>query len=361
MYTFVNKNYLIPIVFQQLCKDDALNKLYHETVNRTKEYNEFIYVINDNENPIEIFYSDGINLYHKNNLKSCEGNIIAKYDKINFLSRSYLSNNFKITYNEDENYKLKNMNLTIDNKFLNNNVILTETNTNTDTNTDTNTHKEKEYINIKYIDDNKKVSFKVLNECNNLELDKDVDSDKNNNDEYNKKREEIIKLIEQVNDMYQKEMSNIRRLELNLKTFETKLNKLNKKKREENINNIIKTQSEYQTWKKIKYIMEDETDVLKPINELELSNKSTPILFLSKYEYINKIQENDGISNLLEKINLIDLNKLYSDDTLPNDSIVQFSEKYVKLSKELHYHFDHEWDYLENEMNANSTNKLTNK
>jgi hypothetical protein len=161
--------------------------------------------------------------------------------------------------------------------------------------------------------------------------------------------------------MYQKEMSNIRRLELNLKTFETKLNKLNKKKREENINNIIKTQSEYQTWKKIKYIMEDETDVLKPINELELSNKSTPILFLSKYEYINKIQENDGISNLLEKINLIDLNKLYSDDTLPNDSIVQFSEKYVKLSKELHYHFDHEWDYLENEMNANSTNKLTNK
>jgi hypothetical protein len=160
--------------------------------------------------------------------------------------------------------------------------------------------------------------------------------------------------------MYQKEISNIKKLELNLKTFETKLNKLNKKKREEIVNNIIKTHSEYQTWKKIKFIIDDINDVLKPIGQLELSNKVAPILFLSKYEYINKIQENEGISNLLEEINMIDLNKLYSDDILPDNKIIQFCEKYIKLSKELHYHFDHEWDYMENELNLNSTNKFAN-
>jgi hypothetical protein len=353
MYTFVNKNYLVPIILNELNEDYALNKLYQETICRSKEYNESVYVICENENLTEIFYSDGISLYYKNNFKNNDAEIIGKYNRINFLNKNYMVNNFKLANSEDINLQSTSMNLTINNKF-DTNVILIDT--------------ENLPIShqVQYTNEKKKVSFEHLNRIPNEisnEIPNEISNetlDKNIDDKYNKKREEIIKLIEQVNEMYQKEISNIKRLELNLKTFENKLNKLNKKKREEIINNIVKTQSEYQTWKKIKFTIKEENDVSKPIDQLELSNKTPPILFLSKYEYINKIQENEGIRNLLEEINLIDLNKLYSDDILPDNKIIQFCDKYVKLSKELHYHFDHEWDYLENELNLNSTNKFTN-
>jgi len=140
------------------------------------------------------------------------------------------------------------------------------------------------------------------------------------------------------------------------------LKKLEKTKKDNIINEIIRTQSEYRTWKKIKYGIKDdsdESDVLKPIEELEESNTVVPILFLSKYNYIEKIQNNESIRKLLDEINQLNLNDLYSDNSLPNEKIFQFCNKYMKLSKELHYHFDdHEWNYLENEMNLNSTNKL---
>ena len=117
---------------------------------------------------------------------------------------------------------------------------------------------------------------------------------------------------------------------------------------------VIRTQGEYRTWKKIKYGLKNcnnDIDVLKPINELEESNNIVPILFLSKYNYIEKIQKNTSISKLLDNINLLNLNTLNNYETLPTE-IVQFCNKYMKLSKELHYQFDdHEWSYLENEIN----------
>ena len=186
-----------------------------------------------------------------------------------------------------------------------------------------------------------------------------------NKNEIKNKKEEILKMIEEVNDLYQKELSNIKRLELNLKTFENKIKKLEKVKKDNIINEIIRTQSEYRTWKKIKYgIKEDsedfeESEILKPINELEETNTIVPILFLSKYNYIDKIQNNEYIKILLDRINCLKLNDLYADNKLPDDDIIMFCNKYIKLSNELHYKFDdHEWNYLENEMNLNSTNKL---
>ena len=166
-------------------------------------------------------------------------------------------------------------------------------------------------------------------------------------------------MIEEVNDLYQKELSNIKRLELNLKTFENKIKKLEKVKKDNIINEIIRTQSEYITWKKIKYGIKEDSEILKPINELEETNTIVPILFLSKYNYIDKIQNNEYIKILLDRINCLKLNDLYADNKLPDDDIIMFCNKYIKLSKELHYKFDdHEWNYLENEMNLNSTNKL---
>ena len=39
--------------------------------------------------------------------------------------------------------------------------------------------------------------------------------------------------------------------------------------------------------------------------------------------------------------------------------IIKFSEKYTKTCKTLHYKFDHDWDYLEEqESNSNTSNSL---
>lgn len=336
MYTFVNKNFLIPIVETNLSKKIALNKLYQDTIYRTTKYNNDVYVIYedcDNEQNTQIYYSDGTQIFNKNIYLDTPTNvnIVNSFSHYSHMEKNYLINN--ITESTDLQIS-DNMNISIkksldksnNKKILEKNIIPTPKPTNSELN-------------------NPKP-----NEINEIE-------EPNEND---KKKEQLIQLIEQSNELYYKELFNIKQLEINLKNFDLKLNKLVKKKKENIVNNIIKTQSEYQTWKKLKYKMTNDDDIFKPIEELELSYKEAPILFLSKFNYIDKIMENDGIRNFFNNVNLINLNDLYSNGNLPNESIIQFCAKYVKLSKELHYSFDNEWNYLENEMNVNSTNKLIN-
>lgn len=392
MYTFVNKNHLIPIVISNLTDKSAFNKLYQDTICRNEEYNNNVYLVYEKDDGLELFFSDGNNIYSKNDFNNNDKytSIVNNLSKLNFMG-----NNFLLPYTNIKNIlevkknQIKEMNLTIENKS-HNNIILKENNKKVSF--ENNLCSKKIDINENFYLKTEIVSNPSDSTNNNIvennlsgnnlsenNLSENNLSNKNNNTdkvtenslgkieengvnrvEENEKKEQLITLIEQVNDLYQKELSNIKKLEMNLKVFDTKLNKLNKKKRENVINNLIKTQTEYQTWKKLKYKINDDIDILKPIEELELSGKTVPVLFLSKFDYINKIQENTGISSLFDEINLIDLNKLYTDNILPDDKIVQFCEKYVKLSKELHYHFDHDWDYLDNEMNLNSTNKLSN-
>ena len=68
----------------------------------------------------------------------------------------------------------------------------------------------------------------------------DNNEETNNNDSDNKKRDEMIKMIEEVNDLYLTEICKIKKLELDLKTFDTKLKKLEKTKKDEIINNKLK-------------------------------------------------------------------------------------------------------------------------
>ena len=38
-----------------------------------------------------------------------------------------------------------------------------------------------------------------------------------------------------------------------------------------------------------------------------------------------------------------------------DDNVIKFCSKYYEISKkDLHYNFDHDWDYLDSEMNADS-------
>jgi hypothetical protein len=350
MHTFVNRNYLIPTINTYDIFEDAIRKLHIETYSRNNDYNKNVYMIsNDNK----FYKSDGKAIYVSN---------------LNNLDNSILFYNFSTV-------NVGNLNLILN---------YTQENTNTNTNTNTNNSNSENNMNITF--ENKKTNT-VRFETNNLPLlNQDIFEKKNNvsekstkneetvlekqeesleKSELDNKKESVLKMIEEVNDLYQKEVSNMKRLELNLKTYNTKLKKLEQKKKDDSINNIIRTQTEYRTWKKIKYgiktdnPVEEDLLIIKPIEELEESDEQVPILFLSKYNYLDKIQTNESIRKLLDEINQLELDKLYTDNTLPEDKILQFCNKYMILSKELHYQFDHEWDWLEDEMNLNSTNKIS--
>ena len=387
MYRLVNTNFIIPSIIPFNTFEESIEELQYETISRTSEYNNKIYVINVKEQNI-IYTSDDKNIY-SNDLKYGNKKIIYTYEKINYIGNEYWKK-FNIFDLNDDN-KFVDMSLTIKEKKINNvkfeyekyekceinnNELTTQSDTSiTNSNKINNVNFEYEKCENNKNDNNKLTTqldtsitsiTSITNSKNNIivNVESPYDTDnkiKNYDADKEEKKNKIIKMIGEVNELYQKEMIKIKKLELNLKSYESKLNKLEKKKKDLIVDDIIRTQGDYRTWKKIKYGLKNynnELDVLKPIDELEESHDIVPILFLSKYNYIEKIQKNVYISKLLDKINNLNLNILNDSEILPSD-IVQFSNKYMGLSKELHYQFDdHEWSYLENEINLNSTNKL---
>lgn len=349
MFHLINTNFLIPKISSYSTLECALKELQYETASRLQEYTKNVYVVEKEKEDI-VYTSDGTHIYLCELTKPNKTKIIYTYKKINHMGTEYYQ---KITIQELN---------------FNNDVKL---NTIHDMNLKIN---EKKHSNVKFVNDidvKKKLpditEIKIVDDKKQEVKEEEQVKEEVKEEVVDDKKEEMIKMIEDVNELYQKELSKMRKLQLNLKTFDAKLKKLERTKMDNIINDIVRTQSEYRTWKKIKYGLKDESDesdVLKPISELEQTNEivstdNVPILFLSKFNYMEKIQSNESIGKLLDEINQLNLNELYADNSLPNDNIIQFCNKYMKLSKELHYHFDdHEWSYLEQEMNLNSTNKL---
>lgn len=377
MFCLINKNHLIPKITKYENKISGFKGLHEETDARSNEYNKNVYLLMETDLNL-IYVSDNSHIYSID-LKQGLKKIVCTYNKVKYSNVEYsliptLSTTMASTMESTmeststastvSNSDSNDMNLIFNDKKMHNvkfnddaktflNVNSTNTtnaiNTYSDINCDTKT--------------NIKINEKMSNGDDCDDCDDGINNDKscvNIDEKTNPQREEILKMIEEVNDLYLKELFKIKKLESNLKIFDSKLKKLQKIKRDETINEIIRTQSEYRTWKKIKYgLKDDDEDILKPVEELEESTDVVPILFLSKFNYIEKIQNNEAIKKLFIAINDLDLNELYSSNELPDETIIQFCNKYMKLSKELHYHFDdHEWSYLENEMNLNSTNKL---
>ena len=351
MYIFINKNYLVPIVKYYENRIDALNKLQNETIFRNNDnFTNNIYILNEYDEQTILYFSDGKVIYKKN-INSQELVIFYKYNTSFFMNTNYVLSwtEKQIQENNDD------MKISFETKQTTNNILVDNGNIENISLKLSNNYSNNNLNEIKNENENENV-----NEIKNENVNENV-NEKEFNIEYIKKKEEIIKMIEEVNELYQKELSNIKKLELNIKSYDLKIAKLEKKKKDDIISEIVRTQSEYRTWKKIKYIIEDddnEQTILKPLEELTESHNIIPILFQSKYDYLDKIQTNESIKNLLNEINLINLNELYSENNLIDDKIIKFCKKYMNLSKELHYTFDHEWDYLENEMNVSSTNRL---
>ena len=187
----------------------------------------------------------------------------------------------------------------------------------------------------------------------------ETEEEKRVREEKEKKKEMLVKACEEVMDLYNLELSNIKKTENMLKTLDTKLEKLANKKRDKIMKDITRTKSEYETWKKIKYQIDayDDEALKKPESELELrENPNIPILFMAKYNFIEHSNSNEKIRKIYETLNQLNLEELFIKDTIDlESSVIKFCDKYYELSKkDLHYKFDHDWDYLDTEMNVDS-------
>jgi tRNA nucleotidyltransferase/poly(A) polymerase len=162
-------------------------------------------------------------------------------------------------------------------------------------------------------------------------------------------------MCEQVMDLYNLELNKIKKIELNIKSLNSKLERLKNKKREKIFSNISRTKNEYETWKKLKYnIPKNNPEYIKK-NEEELEirdNIQIPILFEAKYKYIENLINNPHIKQIYHELNNFNLEEIFiNEEIIIDEKIIKFSEKYTDISKsELHYGFDHDWDYLESEL-----------
>jgi len=325
-YILVDKNYIVPIVITETNYNNILSLLFKQIYQRNQLYINNVYIVKFSDKIYNsLIFIKNNNLCEKNNsgVKLLLNNFNEYYNNI--------INQNNNNHTETENYNISNDDL---------NITITET--------------RNPYIKI---NNNQihEINNNQINEINNNQINEHVE-----NNENNEKKRELIKACEEVMDLHNLEQTNIKKLELNLKSINTKISKLQKQKKDKLFDDLMLTKNDYHTWKKIKYNIIEKEDLYKDTDELEIKENNTiPILFASKYNYIDKIQENNEIKVIYNKINNLDLEKIFINNNLIeiDDIILKFSEKYSKISKNnLHYNFEHDWDYLTDEMNTNPKN-----
>ncbi len=210
--------------------------------------------------------------------------------------------------------------------------------------------KPKSYENIKITDNEIKIEsvekFDEIKQREKVDLESEIKE---------KKKMELLKMCDQVMDLYNLELNKIKKIELSLRSIDTKIEKMEKKKRDKLFECISRTKNEYETWKKIKYVIPVENPKLLYVNISELEEREdikVPILFQAKYNCIEQMLQNTHIIKYFETLNNLSLENLYVQDQIDLDEgLLKFVEKYSELSKkDLHYKFGHDWDYLENEL-----------
>jgi len=127
MYLLCDTNFLIPRIKKYDTLEDSLRELQIDTISRTHDYNNKIYVIKENEQNI-IYISDGKHIYSINLMSGIKNNIFTN-TKINYNGNEYwqqyhLSNTLindleQNTSNNIENNKISNNKIS-DNKISDN-------------------------------------------------------------------------------------------------------------------------------------------------------------------------------------------------------------------------------------------------
>jgi len=168
---------------------------------------------------------------------------------------------------------------------------------------------------------------------NNIVINEDNQKDEDDKDNINIEKDKIKKSCEEVFELYNAELSKIKKIENNLKNLEKKEDKLNNKITNNNIDIVNKLYLDYKTFLKIKAKINENSDKF-----------SIPELFIKKYVYFNELLLNPNYSVILDKLKNININE--SNSYLFNNEIILFSKKYLLDSKNLNCSFDHNWDDL---------------
>lgn len=337
-YILIDKNYIIPTITNYNDLNTSIKSLFGLGFQRSIIYCSNIYVVKSDDNEVTgIITTDGIEIFET------LFNVKTKLNYNNLLINSTINffvNDF--TNNCDKNGQcIDNIKLEHKNVQCADNIKL-------------------ENKNIDYIKKNNDIHLVIKEHTNEINIadkpeklvviDKVVD---------NSKKAQILKACEEVTELYNNELYNIKRLEINIRASNAKLEKLNKKKNENFFSNLVKIKDEYQTWKKIKYVLSNNITDKEEINKNiildcallnERENAVPPVAFISKYNYIDKLQLQNRAKEYLEDINKMDLENIFVSGNLDIDkNTIKFIEAYCKMSKELHYKFTHDWDDLETE------------
>lgn len=340
-FILIDKNLLVPEIVNETNLINIINQFYKIVYKRDSTYYSNVYVVRLLNNEYNgIINWDGANFIltdntnFKEKIKVNFNYIFSKNENLNTVTNNPVTASKKPVLND--NFETKPMQL-----------VINEVNQIQTLNLN---NQQLEHIKPEQIPEQTK-----LEPINPVES----EEEKIKREEKEKKKELLIKTCEQVMDMYNLELSNIKKTENKIKSLNSKLEKLEKKKQEQIIKDVTRTKSDYETWKKLKYnIPRDKPElILKPEEELELKeNPQIPILFTAKYNYIENALKNSRIKEMYEFLNKLDVDQLYLSDTINiNENILKYCEKYYQIAKkDLHYKFDHDWDYLDTEMNTDS-------
>jgi hypothetical protein len=169
----------------------------------------------------------------------------------------------------------------------------------------------------------------------NIIINENDEKKKNTNNEniLINEKDKIKKSCEEVFELYQNELSKIKKIENNLKNLEKKEDKIKNKIINNNIDIVNKLYLDYKTFLKIKEKFKDNSDKF-----------TIPELFIKKYVYFNELLLNKDYYIILDKLKTININD--PANYLSNNDIILFSKKYLLDSKNLNYSFDHNWDDL---------------
>lgn len=282
--TLVNKNTLIP----EIEKSDDLNMLIQKMLDITYDTDNLfrlnVYIVSEKG----IYFSKNNRLYNSNNTLITEiTNIKSLKDNFNKV-KSFILDETQINISKEEIFDKPNNESTASMK-----------------------------INI-----NEKKSKVIIRE-------------ETTNKVKSKEELELIKLIEETMEIYQKEVQNRREIEKQIKILDDNKKSINKKNREKFLTNLSKLKNDYETYTKI---------IKKQIVKPEFK---VPELFILKNNYFNDLLKDEKNKNLLEQIISLDLDEVLNQEYELSDDIKKITDEYGIESKKLNVKFDHSWEDLE--------------
>jgi hypothetical protein len=193
----------------------------------------------------------------------------------------------------------------------------------------------------------------IENNTNNITIDNNIDTSSCTSNPViqidDDKRKEVLQMCEDAMTLYNNELMNIKNIENELRNIENKIQVIKKKNNDTIIENINYTKNEFITYNKIKEKIVEDYDV--------------PIMFTSKYNYIKHLcsiseesqsQINSTPLEYFNKIIEIDIDNILNNEVNLDNALCAFAEKYKKTSTKLNFKFNHDWDYLDDEVESNN-------